>query len=108
MKVRDDLVEWLCQIDPASYTPYVVVERKAKVLYLQVTRAIYGMVQAGLFWYRKLQNDLEEVGFVFNNYDPCVANWMKKGDQHKIRYLFRLPHSKVGFKSSVSPPLPLC
>ena len=86
MKVRDDLVEWLCQIDPVSYTPYVVVERKAKVLYLQVTRAIYGMLQAGLFWYRKFQNDLEEVGFVFNDYDPCVANQMRKGEQHTIRY----------------------
>ena len=84
MKVRGDLVEWLCQINPASYAPYVVIERRMKVLYLQVTKAIYGMLQAGLFWYRKLRSDLE-VGFVFNNYDPCVVNWMKKGDQHTIR-----------------------
>ena len=27
MKVRGDLVEWLCEIDPASYVPFIVVER---------------------------------------------------------------------------------
>ena len=32
MKVRGDLVDWLCQIDPTSYVPYVVIERGVKVL----------------------------------------------------------------------------
>ena len=80
MKVRGDLVKWLCQIDPASYAPYVVIKRRVRVLYLQVTKAIYGMLQAGLLWYRKLRSDLEEVSFVFNNYDPCVAKWEIKGE----------------------------
>ena len=74
MKIGSDLVEWLCQINATRYVPYVVIECGVKVLYLQVTKAIYGMLQAGLFWYRKLSSDLEEQGFEFNNYDPCVAN----------------------------------
>ena len=74
MKVRGDLVEWLCDIDPTSYVSFVVMERGVKVLYLLVTKAIYGMLQAGLLWYRKLRTNLEGQGFVFNPYDPCVAN----------------------------------
>ena len=37
MKIRGELVDWLCQIDPAAYLPFVVIERGVKVLYLLVT-----------------------------------------------------------------------
>ena len=53
MKVRGELVDWLCEIDPSGYLRYVVTERGQKVLYLLVMKAIYGMLQAGLLWYRK-------------------------------------------------------
>ena len=51
-----------------------------------VERAICGMLEAGLLWYRKLHGDLEELGFVFNPYDPCVANKMVRGNQHTVRF----------------------
>ena len=54
MKVRGELIDWLCQIDPSGYLPYVVVERGVRVLYLLVTKAIYGMLQAGLLWYPQI------------------------------------------------------
>ena len=60
MKVRGELVDWLCQIDPVEYLPFVIVEKGVRVLYLLVTKAIYGMLQAGLLWYCKLRTDLEE------------------------------------------------
>ena len=63
-----------------------MVERGVRVLYLLVTKAIYGMLQAGLLWYRKLRTDLEGQGFLFNPYDPCVANRMIDGQQHTIRF----------------------
>ena len=64
MKVRGELVDWLCEIDPSGYLPYVVIKRGQKVLYLLVTKAIYSMLQAGLLWYRKLRSDLEGQGFI--------------------------------------------
>ena len=84
MKVRGELIDWLCQIDPSGYLPYVVVERGVRVLYLLVTKAIYGMLQAGLLWYHKLRTNLEEQGCIFNSYDPCVADRMVDGLQHTI------------------------
>ena len=84
MKIRGDLVDWLCEIDPASYLPYVVVEQGVRVLYLVVTKVIYGMLQAGLIWYRKLRSDLEGQGFLFNDYDPCVANREINSEEHTI------------------------
>ena len=86
MKIWGELVDWLCEIDPASYLPFVVYERGVKVLYLLVTKAIYGMLEAGLLWYRKLKADLEEQGFVFNDYDPCVANRIVEDKQHTVRF----------------------
>lgn len=86
MKIRDALVDWLCQIDPAGYLPFVVVERGVRPLYLLVTKAIYGMLQAGLLWYCKLRCNLEEQGFIFYSYDPCVSNRMIERSQHAVRF----------------------
>ena len=44
------------------------------------------MLQAALIFYKKLQADLEEEGFIFNNYDPCVANKIINGKQMKVRF----------------------
>ena len=85
MKIRGKLVDWLCQVDSTAYLPFVVIEKSVRVLYLLVTRAIYDMLQVGLLWYRKLRCDLEGQGFVFNLYNPCVANRMIKECQHTVR-----------------------
>ncbi|CAJ1948707.1 unnamed protein product [Cylindrotheca closterium] len=44
------------------------------------------MLQASLLWYRNLRASLEEYGFVFNRYDPCIANRMVNGKQLTIRF----------------------
>lgn len=86
MKIRGKLVDWLCQVDPTAYSPFVVVEKSVRVLYLLVTREIYRMLQAGLLWYRKLGCNLEGQGFVFNSYDPCMANKEIEKCQHTVRF----------------------
>ena len=48
MKVRGLLVDWLIELDPAKYANKVVYERGQKVLYLEILRAIYGMLIASL------------------------------------------------------------
>ena len=39
------------------------------------------MLVASLLWYKKFTEDLKGAGFVFNPYDPCVANKMYNGRQ---------------------------
>ena len=74
MKITGILVDLLVKIAPDVYGPFVVIEKGQKVLYVHVLRALYGMLVAALLWYRTFRKDLEDIGFVFNPYDPCVAN----------------------------------
>ena len=57
----------------------VVYENGQKVLHTQVSRALHGMLPTSLMFHKKRRNDLESIGFKFNDYDPCVANRMVKG-----------------------------
>ncbi len=86
MKITGVLVDMLVELNPQLYGPYVVFEKTRKVLYVQVLRAIYGMLEAALLWYKKFRNELEQEGFVFNPYDPCVANREQKGSQHTLLF----------------------
>ena len=47
-------------------------------------KALYGMLKAALLWYKKFCSELEAEGYVFNPYDPCVANKMINGKQKTI------------------------
>lgn len=51
-KITGVLVKMLVGLSPELYGPYVVYERTRKVLYVQVLRAIYGMLEAALLWYK--------------------------------------------------------
>ena len=84
MKITGVLVDMLVQLCPEIYGPYIVFEKQRKVIYVQVLKAIYGMLQAALLWYNKFRQELEKEGFEFNPYDPCLGNRMKNGLQHMI------------------------
>ena len=84
MKIRGRLVDMLVQIAPEIYKDYVTYENGQKILYVQVLRAIYGMLQSALLFYKKIRNDLINNGFEINPYDPCVANKMVKGTQMTV------------------------
>jgi hypothetical protein len=84
MKITGMLIDSLVSMAPEVYGKHVVFENGKRVLYVQVLRAIYGMLQASLLWYKKFRADLEEYGFKFNPYDACVANRKVFGSQHTI------------------------
>jgi hypothetical protein len=86
MKLSGPLMEMLVEQDPNLYGPYVVFEKGRKVLYLQVLRALYGMLVAALLWYKKFREDLESQGFEFNPYDPCIANRWVNHKRHTVRF----------------------
>ena len=39
-----------------------------------MNKALHGLLESALQWYKELRNALEADGFKINPYDPCVAN----------------------------------
>ena len=76
---RGDVVDMLCKLDPKLYEPFVEHKKGKKVLFLIVHRAVYGLVQSPMLWYKKWREDIESQGFKVNPYDPCVANKEVRG-----------------------------
>ena len=85
MKIRGACVDILCEIDP-TYKEYVVEERGQRVLYVHLTKAIYGLLISAMLFYRKLVAALTGYGFELNPYDPCVANKMVNGKQLTVTW----------------------
>lgn len=86
MKIRGTLVDMLVELNSDLYRPHIVMEGKEMILYVQVLKALYGMLQSSLLFYKKLRADLEAIGFQVNPYDPCVANRIVNGQQHTVTW----------------------
>jgi hypothetical protein len=86
MKIRGPLVDMLLELSYETYASYVVFEGRSKVLYVAMEKALYGMLQSSLPYYKKFRKDIESIGFVVNPYDPCVANRTVKGKQHTVTW----------------------
>ena len=80
--VGDD-VDMMCNANP-TYAKFVSCDKGRKTLFLQLKKALYGCVQSALLWYRLFRDTLQNLGFVLNPYDPCVANAQIKGSQCTI------------------------
>jgi hypothetical protein len=96
MKITGMLVDMLVDINPELYGPAVVLENRKKVVYVEVLKAMYGMLEAALLWYKTFRKDLEDIGFIFNPYVPCVANKKVQGSQQTI--LFHVEDLKSSHK----------
>ena len=86
MKITGVLVDMLLELDSETYIKHVVFENGKKVIYVVVLRAIYGMLVSSLLFHNKFCGNLENIGFEFNPYNPCVANRIKVGKQHTVRF----------------------
>jgi hypothetical protein len=86
IKIRGQLVNMLVNIAFQDYQDFVPMEGNQKVLYIEMLKALYGMLQLSLLYYKKFPKDLEEIGFKINPYDPCVANRMINGKQHTVTW----------------------
>ena len=95
MKIRGVLVDLLCEIDPV-YKKYVRHDKRGKILYVKIVKAIYGMLVSAMLFYKKLTKDLEQYGFKTNPYDPCVANKMVNG--HQMTVCWHVDDLKISHK----------
>ena len=46
------------------------------MLYVKLSKALYGMLRAALLFYKRLRKDLKKMGFGMNPYDSCVVTKM--------------------------------
>ena len=67
----------MVRIDPTLYRKYVAYSANGvPILYVRVSKALYGILRVALLFYKRLQSNMEDTGFEVNTYDPCVANMM--------------------------------
>ena len=84
IKVRGELARMLIQIDPERYAPFAIYESGHLVIYLLLTRALYGCLKSALQFWKHLSGNLTKRGYVTNPYDPCVANKEINGSQFTV------------------------
>ena len=83
LKLKGKFVDIMCDVNPEHKTN-IIEEKNQKVLYLWVTRAIYGCIESAMLWYDLYVSVLEKMGFKLNPYDKCVANKIINGKQCTI------------------------
>ena len=82
MVLQGHLAELMVQVDLQIYGKFVTNDKNNQpLLYVKLSKALYGLLRSALLFYKKLVKDLEnsKTPFVINPYDPCVANAMING-----------------------------
>jgi hypothetical protein len=83
LKIEGEFVDIMCEVNP-EYKDDVRFENGKKFLYVQILRALYGMIESALLWYTLYTEVLHKEGFEINPYDRCVANKVINGKQCTI------------------------
>ena len=67
MLIRGQLAGLMVLVDPKLYREYVRYSSTGEaMLYVRMTKALYGMLKSALWFYDKLMEDLEKQGFKVN------------------------------------------
>ena len=83
LKITGQFVDIVCDVNP-EFRKDVRYEHGRKVLYIQILKAIYGMIESALLWYELYVTVLLDEGYELNPYDKCVANKVINGKQYTI------------------------
>jgi hypothetical protein len=81
MKLEGPLAKQLVQVIQNKYKEYLNQERGCEIIYIQLKKALYGILQAALLFWEDLSGKLLEWGFILKPYDNCVANKIIDGKQ---------------------------
>ena len=85
MVFRGKMAELMGMTDPKTYQKFITYDSKGQaLLYVELTKMLYGMLKSALLFYLKLWRDLRRRGFVRIDYDPCVTNKMVNGNQMTV------------------------
>ena len=84
LKLEGKIAELLVKVDP-SYSEFMTKERGKSVIYTELSKALYGTLQAALLFWKDMSKFLvDELGFIVNPYDWCVVNKTINGKQCTI------------------------
>ena len=61
-------------------------EQGQPILYVKALKAIYGLLESALLFYKKLRRDITDIGFKVNPYDPCMANMQVNGSKMTLTW----------------------
>jgi hypothetical protein len=88
MLLEGKLAELMTLVEPKLYHQHVRYNNKKgkAMLYVRMSKALYGMLKLALWFYKKLKVDLEAYGFTINPYNPCLANAMIRGKQMTVTW----------------------
>ena len=63
------LAEMMVAVDPELYRKYVIYTSKGvPMLFVRLSKALYGMLRAVLLFYKRLRSDVDNIGFMVNPY----------------------------------------
>ena len=86
IKLDGELALLLIRVDE-SYSQFLTYERGIPVIYAELSKALYGTLQAAkLFWENLTSFLCSDLGFTLNPYDSCVANKTINGKQCTIAW----------------------
>ena len=84
LKLEGEIAELLVKVD-ATYAEFVTYENGKMVIYTELSKALYGTLQAALLFWKNLSEFLiNDQGFEVNPYDWCVVNKVINGKQCTI------------------------
>ncbi|GFH56607.1 hypothetical protein CTEN210_13083 [Chaetoceros tenuissimus] len=72
LKIEGQFVDIMVDVNP-EFKEDVRYENGKKVLYVQILKALYGMIESALLWYELYLTVLKEEGFEINKIDKCIA-----------------------------------
>jgi hypothetical protein len=85
MMLKGKMAELMVMVEPSLYRKYVTTDSKGEsILFVQMHKALYGMMRSALLFYKKFVHNLESECYVINPYDPCMANKMINGKQMTV------------------------
>ena len=100
MLLKGKLAELMVKIDPQMYRKYITTSYKGEtMLYVRLSKALYGLLQSVLLFYSKFRSELEDFCFAVNPYDTCVANKMVNGSQMIVTW--HVDDLKISHKDSL-------
>ena len=81
LKLEGEIAELLVKVVP-TYAEFVSKEKGKTVIYTELSKALYGTLQAALLFWKNLSTFLiKDQGFQVNLYDWCVLNKVINGKQ---------------------------
>jgi hypothetical protein len=66
MVLEGTMAELLVKIDPKLYRKHLLIKKGKPIMYVQLKKALYGTLQAGLLFWKDLTKNLKEWDFKIN------------------------------------------